>query len=297
MKRKSTMNDLQRYLSTFLLATAALLGGASPAWAQAPLGAASGFAVLGGTNVTCTAGSVVGDVGVSPGSAVPFTNTGCTITGGTPPATGAGAVQARVDFLSAYAALQLQSTSCTSISGTLAGSDLAPGVYCVDTVAKTGLLTLTGPSDGVWVFLVDGALTGTDFSVVMAGGGQPCNVFWAPSGAATMTTSALKGNILAGDSTIGSITLTGGTLAGRALANVAVTMTGASVIGCDALSGSPSCKGKKHHKDKEHRKYNQGVGNGPEGCDPGHSDEHNSSGSNDEHGGTPGSPGREDGNQ
>jgi hypothetical protein len=289
------MKHLQKYLSTFLLATAALFGGVSLASAQTTLGTASDFAVLGGTNVTCTSGSVIGDIGVSPGSAVPYTNTGCVITGSTPPATNSAAVQARADFLSAYAALQLQSTSCTAVSGTLAAANLAPGVYCLDAVAKTGLLTLTGPSNGVWIFLVDGALTGTDFSVVMAGGGKPCNVYWAPSGAATMTTSALKGNILAGDATIGSITLTGGTLAGRALANIAVTMTSASVVGCDALSGTPSCKGKKPHKDKEHKKCNQGVGNGPEGCDPGHSDDHHAS--NDEDGGTPGNPGRKGGDK
>ncbi len=100
------------------------------------------------------------------------------------------------------------------------------------------MLTLTGPSNGVWIFLVDGALTGTSFQVVMAGGGEPCNVYWVPKVAATMTTSALKGNILAGDDVLGSITLTGGTLAGQALANVAVTMTGASVIGCPALRSS-----------------------------------------------------------
>ena len=50
------------------------------------LGSVSEFSVLGGTNVTCTAGSIGGDVGVSPGSAVPFTNTGCVIPGATPPA-------------------------------------------------------------------------------------------------------------------------------------------------------------------------------------------------------------------
>ena len=123
-------------------------------------------------------------------------------------------------------------------------------------MAKTGLLTLTGPADGVWIFLVDGALTGTNFSVVMGDSGQPCNVFWAPTGATTLTTSALKGNILAGDATLGSITLTGGTLAGRALANVAVTMTSTSVIGCKALAGSgpgspPSCDGKNDDDDED----------------------------------------------
>ena len=235
------MNNLQKHLSTSLLATAALLVGAFPASAaEVSLGSASNFAVLGGTNVTCTAGSVVtGDVGVSPGSAVPFTNTGCTIAGATPPATNAAAAQARTAFLKAYAAIQLM--SCTLVSGTLANQNLAPGVYCLDSVAKAGTLTLTGPASGVWVFRVNGALTATDFSVVMAGGGQPCNVFWAPSDAATLTDSLLKGNILAGGATLGSITMTGGTLAGRALARIAVTMTGSSVIGCGALSGSSSC--------------------------------------------------------
>jgi hypothetical protein len=230
--------NLQKYLSPCLLATSALLGITSSALANGPLGAASEFAVLGGTNVTCTSGSVVGNVGVSPGSAVPYTNTGCTVAGGTPPATDQSAAQARADFLAEYARFQSQSAACTSVTGSLAAQNLAPGVYCVDAVAKTGLLTLNGPANGVWTFFVDGALTGTNFSVEMAGGGQPCNVYWLPRLAATLTTSALKGNILAGDDTLGSITLTGGTLAGQAFANVAVTMTGASVIGCRALQVS-----------------------------------------------------------
>lgn len=289
------MNKLQKYLSACLLATTALLGGVATASAAAPsMGTASAFAVLGGTGVTCTSGVITGDVGISPGTA--FTNTGCTITGGIPPATNAAAALARMDFLSAYAATQAM--SCTRmLTGTLAGENLAPGVYCVSAEAKTGLLTLTGGVNDVWVFLVNGALTGTNFSVVMAGGAQPCNVYWAPSAAATMTTSSLKGTILAGDAIGGSITLTGGTLAGSALANIAVTMTDASVIGCCTLSGTPSCKKNKEHKEgKDHQKCNQGVGNGPEGCDPGNSNQGNPFHSNDELGGTPGNPGRKGGN-
>ena len=299
------MKNLQKYLSTCLIATAALFGVGAPAWAQVSLGAASGFAVLGGTNVTSTGGVILGDVGVAPGSAVPFTNTGSTISGATPPATDAAAIQARVDFLSAYAAIQLQSGSAIATPGNLSGLNLPPGVYGLDAVAKAGTLTLTGPSNGIWIFIVNGALTGTNFSVVMAGGGDPCKVFWAPSAAATMTTSAFKGNILAGNAIDGSITLTGGSLAGRVLASVAVTMTDASVIGCKALSGSScnddckcKCKCKKEHEDdheddKDHKKCNQGVGNGPEGCDPGNSNHNHSS--NDEDGGTPGNPGRKGG--
>lgn len=223
------MKFYQKHLSTCLIATAVLLGGVTPAWAQS-LGTAAGFSVLSGTAVTCTVGSVVGDVGISPGIPASLTNTGCTMAGGTPPATDAAAASARVDFLNAYAAFQ--SMSCSqSLTGTLADQNLAPGVYCVSAEAKTGTLTLTGPSNGVWVFLVQGALTGTNFSVVMASGGQPSNVFWAPKTGASMTTSVFQGNILAGDVVDGSITLTGATLVGRALANVAVTMTSTSVIG------------------------------------------------------------------
>ena len=290
------MNHLQKYLTTCLLATAALLGGTSPAWAQAPLlGAASEFAVLGAT-VTCTTSVIAGDVGISPATA--FTNTGCTITGGMPPATNVAAVGARTDFLSAYDAVRNMPCT-TTLSSTITGPlTLYPGVYCTDAaLTGAGVLTLDaqGDANAVWVFqigtVLTGALTGTNFSVVMAAGGQPCNDFWAPSAGVTMTTSVLKGNILAGNAIDGSITLSGGSLAGRALANVAVTMTDTSIIGCDALSGSKSCKGHKN----EHKKCNQGVGNGSEGCDPGNSN--NQHGSNDEDGGTPGNPGRKGDNQ
>jgi hypothetical protein len=42
---------------------------------------------------------------------------------------------------------------------------------------------------------------------------------------------------------------------------------------------------------------NQGVGNGPEGCDPGNSNQGNPFHSNDELGGVPGNPGRKGGNK
>lgn len=45
-----------------------------------------------------------------------------------------------------------------------------------------------------------------------------------------------------------------------------------------------------------HRPCNQGVGNGPEECDPGNSNQDDDSRSNDELGGEPGEPGRKGGN-
>src|ERR1700688_1946629 len=194
------MNNRQKSLFTSVLTTAALLvGGVSSAAVQVPAGALTNFAALGGTGVTCTGGSVVGNVGISPGVTAAYTNTTCVVAGGTPPATNQAAAQARADLAGAYAAFRSMSGSCTAVTGSLATKNLAPGVYCVDASAKTGMLTLTGPSTGVWVFLPTGALTDTNCSVEMAGGAEPCNVFWAPRLAATVTNSALKGSILAGD--------------------------------------------------------------------------------------------------
>jgi hypothetical protein len=185
---------------------------------------------------------------------------------------------------------------------------LLPGTYCTDAaLTGAGVLTLDGnnATNPVWIFKIGtkgtGALTGTNFSVVMTNGGEPCNVTWWVAQAATMTDSNFIGTILAG----AAITMTDGrsTLAGRALAKAAVTMTNATVVGCEVLSNAPFCNGKKHHgkhhgHDKDHKKCNQGVGNGAEGCDPGNSD-HASAwpfGSNDENDGNkPGNPGRKGG--
>jgi Ice-binding-like len=122
---------------------------------------------------------------------------------------------------------------CASpLAGTLAGVTKAPGSYCLSAEAKTGILTLDaqGNANAVWTFQIDGGLTGTNFHVVMAGGGQACNVNWLAT-AATMTDSDVKG-IIHADSTI---TLTRGTLVGQALAPH-VTNTGTKVTDCKVSS-------------------------------------------------------------
>ena len=285
-----------------LVPFAALLYTPSPVLATgfAPsLGAASTFAALAGGPaagaLTCTTSTVTGDVGVVlPGT---FTNTGpCSITGTVNP----NATAAYADFLSAYDTLHFNTSCDQTLTGTLAGVTLPPGVYCFPAAATlTGTLTLNGPADGVWIFKIGtggtGALTGTSFSVVMAGAaaGTPCpNVYWWVAQAATLTSSNFLGTILAG----ADITVTGGTfidgeaLAGGAgttsLPTGAVTVTNSAMIACPAAGGNVV-----HIKVK----CNQGVGNGPEGCDPGNSNNHNPS--NDEPGvttpgGTPGNPGR-----
>jgi hypothetical protein len=265
------MNYQNKYVFLCLLAIATLLSAASFQRASAQsapsLGAASSFSVLGGQAATCTDSVITGDVGVSPTPA--FTNTGCTIAGGAPPATDGAAALARTAFLGAYDALGLMQCSQTIAPAAFTGNvpvlgPLAPGVYCFPagvTFTDT-TLTLDGSTNpnGIWIFKVGAALTGSGFHVVMANGGQACNVFWSVGAAVTLSTSTLpplfQGNILAGNATGGSITITGGSLIGRALANVAVTLTGTNIHGSCALlaQGTASCTvndNDEHHQEKD----------------------------------------------
>jgi hypothetical protein len=253
------------------------------------LGEASSFAVLsaadgGGGAVSLTHSRVSGDVGSSGLPASVVLTEGSKIEGAVIAPVSAQVVD---DFNNAYD--KYTDIACdVTLTGTLAGVTLAPGVYCFDAAAAlTGVLTLQGPADGIWIFKIGtkepGALTGTNFSVVMDGG-TPCNVYWWVDAAATMTTSNFVGTILAGR----AITINYGTFTGDALAKAAVTMTGTTFTGCMASGGGGG--------GNSHSKCNQGVGNGPENCDPGNSNQGDPSRSNDENGGTPGNPGRKGGN-
>lgn len=290
------MNNLQKYFFTCLLATAALLGGVSPAWAQISLGTASNFAVLSATDpsggaVTCTDSTITGNVGSS-GVRASVVQTRCTINGAIVAPVSA---QVIADFNTAYGKYtDIACTGTLQTAYTGATLTLTPGVYCntaaVTFTDTTLILDGQGDANAVWIFKIGtggtGALTGTNFSVVMTNGGQPCNVTWWVAEAATMTTSSFQGTILAG----AAITVTGlaGTTTpfnGNALAKAAVTLTDVTLASCGTTAVTPL----KH--------CNQGVGNGPEFCDPGNSNQGNPFRSNDEIGGVPGNPGRKGGNK
>jgi hypothetical protein len=221
-----------RFLGLVFLA---MLAGVWPIAAQAAggLGAAAGFAVLAGTAVTCTDGTVIGTVGVS-SSSTAITSTRCSMQ---TQVTGAGSGTGYGDFLTTYNGIAANLGPCTRTFGaadTLAGLSLAAGTYCFPAAAAlTGTLTLTG--SGPWFFEIGtggtGALTATSFTVV---GSNPCSAFWWVRQDATATTSALQGTIMAG-----SITLTDTVLAGRAWAMSAVTMTRSNIAGCTAAGGVP----------------------------------------------------------
>ena len=239
--------NTRRFAGSALVALAALLSAAcseptapynSPAHVSHSSGdlspAVSNFLVLGNTAVTCTDGTIAGDVGTFVAAPTGYvTQTGCPITGQLRVGDEA-ATQAFNNFLDTYAARAPKPEDvCTTLTGTLAAVTLSPGSYCFDAAATvTGLLTLNGPSDGVWNFSIGtggtGALTGTGFSVAMAGGGQACNVTWWVAQGVTMTDSHLVGTVLGG----AGITLTRGTFGGNAWAKADATITGTAVTSC-----------------------------------------------------------------
>ena len=298
-----------RFLSLVIFA---MLAGVWPMAAQAAggppsLGAAASFAVLAGTGaVTCSASAtIIGNVGVYPGTTITPGN--CSITGNLHRGDGV-AQNAHNAFISAYD--QFKALSCPSGNTltTLDGQVLLPGIWCVDAAAtSTGsILTLNGLSTDTWIFKIGtvgtGALTGTNFSVVMANGTPPpCNnVYWWAAEAVTMTDSNFVGTILAG----AAISIKRGTFSGRALAKVAVTIVGPgsnTVVGCGAAgipgsecnqgSGNDEDKDSDQSKDKDaaadrnesvkrvSERSNEGKdkdGNGHEGCESGDSDKDNS---------------------
>jgi hypothetical protein len=244
------------------------MGSLAQAQTAPSLGAAATFAVLGSSKVTCTAPGVIsGDIGVSAG---PFVNTtGCLVVGtvhqGDP-----AAVNAEAALKTAYANALVANSNCTSslaaayTNNVPALGPLPPGVYCNNLAAGLTFTTTTltldagGNANAVWVFIISGAggFTGTGFQVVMAGGGQPCNVYWLVGADSTLSASTFQGNILGGGAA-SAFTSTGGTLIGRILVNGAVTLTGpptsVNVHGTCALvaQGGAGCKD-DDDRDKDH---------------------------------------------
>ena len=224
------MNACQKYFTGSLLA---LLCQAAYAQSAPALGAAADFAVLGGAGVTCTESTISGTVG-SLLTVIPTTT--CSIVGQTNQGD-ATATVAYSDFALAYgelAAITCPADAERNLVGDLGGKVLSPGVYCISGVGLlASQLTLDGPPDGLWIFKASTSLTPISGAVVMAGGGQACNVYWQTGTAVSLDNTQFLGNILAGSEV--TFTGTSSSLSGRALAKTAVTATGASISGgCSA---------------------------------------------------------------
>jgi ice-binding like protein len=223
----------------------AVLCGVVALWAQASLGSAQSFAVLGGSTVTNTGPSVIGgDVGVSPGSAITGFPPGVVV-GGTIHAGDAVAAQAQVDVTVQWDAITPLPCTTDLTGQDLGGLILIPGVYCFSSSAQlTGPLVFDaqGNAGAVWVIKTGSSLTtASASSATVINGGNPCGVTWHIGSSATLGTGTqFIGNLIA----LTSITLTTGAdiNGGRALArNGAVTLdtNDISFALCGAAPPSP----------------------------------------------------------
>jgi len=231
---------LRRTMSVWLAALTAVVIAAvvlamTPTRASAvatpvPLGTATSFAVLAGSQVTNTGpSSITGDLGVSPGTAITGFPPGTVM--GAQHSADAVALQAKSDLVTGYNNAAGQAPDVTYPTAPdpveLGGRTLDPGVYKAPISAGiTGTLTLDahGDPNAVWVFQIGSTLTTASGSnVSLVNGASPCNVYWQIGSSATLgTNSAFVGTIMAQE----SITVTTGTtIAGRALARTgAVTL-------------------------------------------------------------------------
>ena len=213
-------------VATLLAVAGLLVCGAPAVRAQTSLGAAQPFGVLGNSTVINTGPTtVVGEVGVSPGSALV---TGGTLTSGATHVADAVAAQAQHDAALAYANFAGLPVTSDLTGLDLGGMTLTPGVYYFGSSAQlTGNLFLNflGNSDAVFVFQIGSTLTtASSSSVIGLDGLFGPNVFFNVGSSATLgTTTSFRGTILANQ----SVTLTtGATIScGRAIAlNAAVTL-------------------------------------------------------------------------
>jgi hypothetical protein len=214
--------------------------------AQAQLGSASMFGVLGASTVTNTGNTVIdGDLGVYPGTSITGFPPG--IVNGTIYDGDAVAMQAQTDALAAYNFFLGLSSNENLTGQNLGGLELTPGVYSFNSSAQlTGALTINweGLSNQSVVFQIGSTLTTASASMVMGiNSGQNDNIYWVVGSSATLgTTTAFMGTLIAS----ASDTLNTGATddCGRIIAlNGAVTLDDNVITNCVATTSTTGTTG------------------------------------------------------
>ena len=206
------MKEITKYslVTAFSLSLVFSIIGPRTAFALAsapPLGTMSSFSALSATALTsANVTTISGDLGEYSG----ITKTGTwTHTGGSDYIGTGLAASAQNDALTAYNYL-VGVNNPSSGTWSLNATPL-PGVWTqAASPSFSGTLTLNGDASSVWVFQLSTDFT-FDGSVVLGAGVNPCNVFWAVAGSATITTGtpfigtliALAGNITSAGGTSG----------------------------------------------------------------------------------------------
>ena len=246
-------------LSTLTLAVLAVFCAAAPALATPLLGSSlASFTVLGAETVTnVPTSAIVGNVGVSPGAALPGFNfipgtatSDPQVTGGLVHSNTALAATAQAQLTTARLNLDSLGTGSTLTLADLTGLTLFPGVYTVHSgiTNLSGTLTLDGQgnANAAWVFQMDADLITSPNSLVnVIGTGSGAGLFWNVRSSATIdTNTTFMGNILALTSV--SMNSTATNLCGRALADtgeVTLIQNRLSGICSGELAGSNGLSG------------------------------------------------------
>lgn len=200
------------------------------------------FAYSGISNATAPA-AITGDMGISPATAAAITGFALVLDGSgqfststqvvgkvyasdyTAP-TPAKVLQAQNDVLTAYNDAIGRAVDFLNFnSGTLDGQTLVPGVYKWTTGVTLGAgqtVTISGgPNDRIILISTGVVSTGAASNIVLTGGIQAANVFWAPISMAIGASAIANGIILSSTTiSLGSLAI----LNGRALAQTAITM-------------------------------------------------------------------------
>lgn len=225
--------------SLLSLCAACLIPAALPA--QSILLSADDFALLGGSTITGSTGTVVsnGNVGVSPGTSIIGFPPGIVINGEIV-STDSVTARAAADLATVSGALAAMTSTANLTGLDLGGMILLPGVYTFDSTAGlTGTLVLDagGQDNAAWVFQIGSALTtaaGSSVSLVNqgAGGASGLGIFWnAGTQITTGADNLLMGNFLAGSGiTFGA----SNSIAGSALTGGAIVLDGTAI---DAMGG------------------------------------------------------------
>jgi hypothetical protein len=196
------------------------------------LGSAGSYAVLAGSTVTSTGlTSIVGDVGVSPGSAVEGFGPGIIV--GAIHAGDVAAAAAIASLLTAYNDAAGRTLCPTGLAGNLGGLTLTPGLYksTSSLSLESGALTLDGGGDSSAVFIIQiaSALTTTDgATILLTNGANPANIYWQVGTSATFGSGTVFFGTVMADQSISFVT--GATLTGRALARIGGVTMDSNVI-------------------------------------------------------------------